>query len=259
MSFKMTSTNAAIVAMLGIAALGAAFWILALSPKRDEAKKLGTQIEEVKTSLSQHRAEIAQGLAARKNFDTDYEQLVVLGSAVPGGDETASLLVQLNQIAKRAGVKFNEFSLESGGGEAPPPSTPPSEGAAGTPASNPVSPTEVAASTMPLGATIGPAGLGVMPYTLSFRGDFFHVADFIRGLDSLVKTTNGKVAVNGRLLTVNGFSLAAAQSGFPTLEATFNVTTYLTPPSQGVTGGATPAAPAASAATPASTTLGGTP
>lgn len=257
MKFEMKSTNVLIVAMLGIAALAAAFWILALSPKRDEAKKLGAQVEEVKASLAQHRAEISQALDARKEFGTDYEQLVVLGKAVPGGDDTASLLVQLNQIAKRAGVEFNEFTLESGGGEEPPPpAAPESEG---TSASNPVSPTEVAASTMPLGATIGPAGLGVMPYTLTFAGDFFHIADFIEGLDSMVKTTNGKVAVNGRLLTINGFSLAAGASGFPTLEATFNVTTYLTPPSLGVTGGATPAAPASSTATPASTTLGGTP
>jgi Tfp pilus assembly protein PilO len=253
-------TNLLIGAMLLIAVAAGAFWILILSPKRDEAKKLAAQVEQVKSSLAQHRSEIAQALDARKEFNTNYQQLVMLGTAVPGGDETASLLVQLNQIAKRAGVEFNEFSLESGGGEAPPPPTPPaSEGATGTPASNQVSPTEVAASTMPLGATIGPAGLAVMPYTLTFKGDFFHIADFIKGLDSLVKTTNGKVAVNGRLLTVNGFSLAGGPSGFPTLEATFNVTTYLTPPSQGVTAGATPAAPATSTATPASTTLGGTP
>ena len=69
---------------------------------------------------------------------------------------------------------------------------------------------------MPLGATVGPAGLAVMPYTLTFTGNFFHVADFIKGLDSLVKTQNEKVAVDGRLLTVNGFSLAGgAEGGIP--------------------------------------------
>ncbi len=68
--------------------------------------------------------------------------------------------------------------------------------------------------------------------------NFFEVADFIKGLDSLVKTENAKVAVNGRLITINGFSLEAAPNkSFPALEATFSVTTYLTPPEQGVTGG----------------------
>jgi len=251
----LKSTNVVIVAMLGIAALAVAFWIVVLSPKRDEAKELGAQIEEVKSSLSKHRAEISQGLEARKEFGNDYRQLVVLGKAVPAGDETPSLLVQLNRIARRAGVKFQDFSLSGGGGggEAPPP--PSAESSGGKPAS----PTEVAASTLPLGATIGPAGLAVMPYSLTFTGNFFHIADFIHGLDSLVETQNEKVSVSGRLLTIGGFSLASGPKGFPSLTASFDVTTYLTPPDQGLTAGATPVSPGPPAATPSSTTLGGTP
>lgn len=249
----MRSTSGLIVAMLAIVALAAAFWVLALSPKREEAKKLGAQVEEVKASLAQHRAEAAQALEAREEFPLDYQQLVVLGKAIPEGDDTASLLVQLNQIAKRAGVRFSNFQLDAGaGGEAPPAP----EGGAGTPASA----TEAAASLLPLGATIGPAGLGVMPYTLTFEGDFFKIADFIKGLDSLVKTQNARISVDGRLITIGGFSLAPDPSkGFPALEASFDVTTYLTPPEQGVTGGPTPTAPAPGEATPASTTIGGTP
>jgi Tfp pilus assembly protein PilO len=269
MKLDMKSTNGLVVMMLAIGALAAAFWILALSPKREEAKKLGAQVEEAKASLAQHRAEAAQALEARRNFPVDYQQLVVLGKAVPGGDETASLLVQLNQIADHAGVTFSDFKLEAGkGGEAAPAAPAPAapaaptapEGGAATPASNPVSPTEAAASLLPLGATIGPAGLAVMPYSLTFEGDFFKIADFIKGLDSLVKTQNARVSVDGRLITINGFSLAPdPKGGFPALQATFSVTTYLTPPSQGVTAGATPAAPAPAAATPASTTTGGAP
>jgi hypothetical protein len=75
-----------------------------------------------------------------------------------------------------------------------------------------------------------------------------------------VKTTNAKVSVNGRLLTVNSFTLAEAEEGFPTLEASFSITTYLTPPEQGLTGGATPSGPAPTAtATPTASTIGGTP
>lgn len=267
MKLDMKSTNGMVVALLAIGVLAAAFWILALSPKREEAKKLGTQVEEAKASLAQHRAEAAQAQEARRNFPVDYQQIVVLGTAVPGGDETASLLVQLNQIADHAGVKFSDFKLNPGSGgaaapaaPAPATSAPTSEGGAATPASNPVSPTEAAASLLPLGATIGPAGLDVMPYSLTFEGDFFKIADFVKGLDSLVKTQNARVSVDGRLITINGFKLAPAPGGgFPELQATFSVTTYLTPPSQGVTAGATPAAPALATATPASTTTGGAP
>jgi hypothetical protein len=98
-----------------------------------------------------------------------------------------------------------------------------------------------------------------MPYTLTFKGSFFHIADFIHGLDSLVETKNAQVAVTGRLITINGFSLKPdLNKGFPFLEASFSVTTFLVPPAQGVTGGATPASPEPSTTQVAATT-GGTP
>lgn len=260
----MTAASKAILAMLIVAALAVAFWVLALAPKRDEAKKLGGQISRLKSSLAAHHAEVTEAEDARDEFPANYQQLVVLGKAVPGDDDTASLLVQLNTIAKRSKVRFSDFTLSaSGGGSTPPPATP-AQGSGGgssaTPASNPVSPTEAAASVMPLGASVGPAGLAVMPYELTFSGSFFKLADFIKGLDSLVKTTNEQVDVSGRLITIDSFSLEAEQSfGFPRLQATFKVTTYLTPPDEGVTAGATPAGPGSGAATPASTKLGGTP
>jgi len=171
---------------------------------------------------------------------------------VPGDDDTPSLLVQLNRIAHDAKVRFQALELSPSGGEAPPPPV-----ASETPAP----PTEVAASTLPLGATIGPAGLGVMPYSLTFKGSFFHLADFIKGLDKLVETENAKVNVYGRLITIDGFSLGVdGESAFPRLEATFGITAYVTPPSEeGVTGGATPEGPEPATATPAATTTGGTP
>jgi Tfp pilus assembly protein PilO len=227
-----------IAAMLIVAAVATAFWIVALSPKREEASKLAAKIETVEGSLAQHQAEADAALEARKVFPVEYQRLVVLGKAVPGDDETASLLVQVNQIASRSGVRFQNLQLSAGtGAEAEAAPVVPSAGG------EPVSATEATASLLPLGATIGTAGLGVMPYTLSFDGSFFQIADFIKGLDGLVKTENEKVAVDGRLITVDGFSLAAAQAGFPALEATFSVTTYLTPPSQGTTAGASPTGP----------------
>lgn len=259
------SKNMTIVGAVVIVALALVFWTQLLSPKREEAAKLGDQIETVEASLASHRAEVETAEAARRRFPGEYQRLVVLGKAVPGGDETASLLVQLNYLANRSGVRFNDLQLSSeGGGSGEEAAPPPSVG--GTP----VSATEVAASLLPLGASIGPAGLAVMPYTLTFEGDFFQIADFIEQLDKMVKTQNEKVLVDGRLITVDGFSLSpegdegegsGSSSGgsSPSLTASFEVTTYLTPPSQGTTAGATPSSPAASSATPAATTTGGAP
>jgi Tfp pilus assembly protein PilO len=258
-----SSTSRLIVAMVAVAALAGAFWMLALSPKRKEASELSTQVTQAREALSQHQGEAAQAEEAKRQFPHNYEQLVVLGKAAPGDDDAASLLVQLNRIAEATRVRFQTLSLSAASGEteAPPAAPAPegsSEGLTATPASL-SSPTEVAASTLPLGAAIGPAGLAVMPYDLTFKGDFFHIADFIEGLDSLVKSENEKVDVHGRLITIDGFSLSPdSGAGFPMLEASFTVTTYLTPPSQDGTAGAVPESPTPTAM-PASTTTGGTP
>ena len=133
-----------------------------------------------------------------------------------------------------------------------------------------VLPTEATAALTPLGSGVGPAGLPVMPYDLSFSGGFFQIADFLQELDQLVHSRHGKVSVNGRLLTVNGFALSPSESSATpsstpgggaratkTLTVDLSVTTYLTPADQGLTGGATPSGPVtAGAATsvPASAT-----
>ena len=243
----MSSSNRLIISILGVAAIAIAFWMLALSPKRKEADELSSQVSQLQVSLETAQAQVTEAVAAKQEFPADYRQLVVLGKATPAGEETASLLVQLNHIARDSRVKFESILLNEAGGEEP--------AATATPPGTLAPPTEVAASLMPLGASIGPAGLAVMPYSLTFTGNFFHIADFIKGIDSLVHSNESEVAVDGRLVTLDGFSLnASGAGGFPRLEANFAVTTYVTPPSQGLTADATPTEPAPSVAAPATAT-----
>ncbi len=179
----------------------------------------------------------------------------MLGKAVPASDETASLLVQVNGIARRTHVSFQNIALSAEGEGAEEAAPAPSGSGAQ------VSATEATASLLPLGATVGPAGLAVMPYTLTFSGSFFEIADFIKRLDAMVKTENEKVTVEGRLVTIGSFTLSSEETEGKSgeLSASFAVTTYLTPPGEGLTAGASPAAPTELSATPAATTTGGAP
>jgi Tfp pilus assembly protein PilO len=248
------TTNLMVGGMIVVAMLAAAFWLMLLSPKREEAKKLDGRIETLEFSLSQHRSEAEAAAAAKKAFPAEYQRLVVLGKAVPGGDETPSLLIQLSALANRSEVSFENLELNSGSGQGE---------EAETAAGGFTSPTEAEAALLPLGASIGTAGLAVMPYELTFEGNFFQIAKFIEGLDKLVKTSNQNVSVNGRLITVNSFSLTPAEGeggSSSRLLASFSVTTFLTPPGQGLTAGASAAGPEAEAtAEPAAYATGATP
>jgi Tfp pilus assembly protein PilO len=101
---------------------------------------------------------------------------------------------------------------------------------------------------------VGSAGLPTMPYDLTFDGTYFQVANFLKGVDDLVHMRgSSQVAANGRLLTIDGFSLAPGQDSVardPTLNVKLAVTSYVTPSDQGLTAGASPSGPSSSLTQP---------
>lgn len=262
----MKATDKAVLLALPVIGLLAIFWFLALSPRREEAAKLQEEIERLSVSVAVQQEAAAAGEAARKSFPADYRRVVVLGKAVPEGADTPSLLVQLNRVALGSGVGLGAISLsEASGTEAVTTTTPESNagtaeaGGSAPPVAVPA--TEASVSSLPIGATTGPAGLPVMPYELTLNGDFFGFSEFIGELDSLVGVRrDGRPSVSGRLITVDGFTLEPAGSEVSgtdasgKLAATFAVTTFLTPAQQGLTAGATPAGPAPTVPQPVSST-----
>jgi Tfp pilus assembly protein PilO len=228
MKNESTKTALAVVFVIVIAA---GFWLILLSPKRDQANELKEQASTLSTELEAARTQADEALAAKKDFTADYAQLVQVGKAVPADSGTSSLLVELEALGIVTHTSFDSISLGTGegGGEAS------SEGSEST-------------ALPPLGSTTGPSGLLAMPYSLEFEGGFFEVADFIQRLDALVKTKNGAVDARGRLVTVDNFELVPAEKGSEgggsNLTAHLSVSTYVTPPGQGLTAGATPAGPA---------------
>lgn len=230
-ALKNDSAKIALAAIV-VVACALAFYLLLLSPKREKADELATQTEQLAAEVTTEQQRAALAAEAKENFPRNYQQLVLLGKAVPAEAATPSLLVQLDAVGIRSDTKFLSIS---GGGEG--------GGGGGSAEAS-----EGSAALLPIGASVGPAGLSAMPYSLDFSGGFFAIADFIEGLDSLVRTKQGVVDARGRLVTIDGFNLAPAGSegggsAASALNANFSVTTYVTPPGQGLTAGATPEGP----------------
>ena len=220
---------AAIVAAAG-------FYMVILKPKRQEASQLQSKITKKQGELEQARTLLASNQKARESYRQAYSSVVRLGKAVPADDDVRSLVVQLDAAAKASHVDFQ--SINVGGGGAP---AAPGAGTAG-------------AAQLPPGATVGPAGFPVMPFTFAFDGSFFNLGDFFKRLDSFVTARNKQLSVTGRLLTVDSLQLQPGSEGFPRIKATVGATSYLVSPLEGLTGGATPqgpaGAPSAAPATP---------
>jgi Tfp pilus assembly protein PilO len=282
----MKVSDKAIVFGVLVVALAIGFYMLLLSPKRQKASELSDQITQLHASISEQESVASFAEQARKDFPRYYGRLVVLGKAVPQQADTASMLVQLNTISHRNHINFRSIELGGDSGSAgtgtstssstTAPATSGTAASGSTTATTPASPatssagssttsagttagtssttstsavpaTESSAAALPIGATVGPAGLATLPYTLKFKGGFFDISNFIGGVDSLVTPTDGGVRVSpdGRLFTVDGFALSGGAPGSsPKLKATFAVTTYATPADQGLTLGASPSSPA---------------
>jgi type II secretory pathway pseudopilin PulG len=240
----MSVRDRVVIAVVGLVAAILAPWLLVIQPKRDQAAKLQTQISAMQGQLDSVRTQLAAGNQARAAFASSYTSLVRLGEAVPTDDNTPSLIYQLQAAAKAAGVNFQSLTFNAGQGGSS------SAGAgAGSSSSSAGSAATGAAkgstTALPPGATIGPAGFPIEPFTFTFQGNFFHLADFLGRLQRFVVASNKHVSVSGRLMTLNAITLQSA-SGFPQITATINATTFLLPASQGLLDGATPAGPASS-------------
>ncbi|CAN5530375.1 hypothetical protein BH10ACT11_BH10ACT11_02710 [soil metagenome] len=244
----MKSSDRAVLIGVGVAVVVGIFYFMVLAPKRAQVSDLSTQITSLQAQVATSEQEGTTAAQAKKDFPHNYRKLVAIGKAVPADADTPSLLTDLQTLSNQSKVNFR--SITSGGSSSAEATAP----VAPTASTDPAVASESAAALLPLGATVGAAGLPVMPYEMEFNGGFFQVADFFGRLDSTVYTDKAKkLRVNGRLLTIDAFNLAAAPTGFPDLTASVSVTSYLAP-KEGITAGATPTGPDVSAETAPATT-----
>jgi Type II secretion system (T2SS), protein M len=231
----VSARDRTVIGILALVAAIAGGWLLVIQPKRGELSSLQGQVSTAQSQLSAAESQVAAGESARAQFGTNYTSLVKLGEAVPTDDNLPSLIFQLQAAATASRVDFRGLSLASGGGGS------------------------TAGGALPPGVTQGSSGFPSEPFSFTFRGSFFNLADFFARLERFVTVTQGGISVRGRLLTLDGISLGPGAGGFPTIDATVSATAYLLPTTQGLLAGATPSGPAGAGATQQASTGTSTP
>lgn len=234
----MTTRDRLVVVIVVFAGLIAAGWFFVIAPQRDEATSLAGQVDALRATRDAAINDLQAGLAAKASYARDYATVARLGTAVPDDDNVASLLVQLERAAKAAKIDFRAIQVGNGSSAATPPPAPPTTDAAATQATT---------ATLPPGATVGAAGFPTMPFSFTFTGNFFTLSDYVGQLERFLVVRNRNVAVSGRFMAIDGIAFNAASSGFPRIRTSIAATTYLVPPAQGLTAGATPSGPAGAA------------
>jgi hypothetical protein len=228
------TTKLLIPAVIAVAA-AAAFWFLVLAPKRDEIAKLDAEISQQETAASQAEQQAASYQQAKDSYRRNYTTVARLGKAVPADDDVRSLLVQLDTTAKKSKVTFRALTVSGGASGA-------ADATDATDASAKRGAGELAPA--PGAVPVGSAGFSAMPFTFGFSGSFFRLSDFFSRLERFVTVQNDNIDVTGRLLLVGSIAITPDNGDLKQLQALVGASTYLVPPTEGVTAGATAAGPA---------------
>lgn len=240
----MKSTDRTILLIIPVLAVIIGFWVLVIAPKQHKVGDLKNQVGELQSSLAVAQSQVDTGEQAKRSFNRNYSDVVSLGAAAPADADQATLVYDMSKLGEENHVSFRSFEvIQDAGGET------------AAPTATDVTATESTAAALPLGATVGPAGLPLMPYDFNYFGNFFNVADLFGAIDNQVTVSdNNGPDAQGRLMTINGFSLTEnPKKGFPAVQADFSVTTYIVPAEQGVDAGATLDGPGATPVTPDTT------
>lgn len=242
----MTTRDRTVLIVVGILALLGGFWFLAISPKRKEAADVTTKVAAAQSRLDTAQASAASAEAARVKYAADYATVARLGKAVPVDPDVPSLVYQLSHAAKVNHVDFRAIKIT---GAASPAAAPVGAAAAvasanGNTSATASTPAATVTAALPPGAVVGTAGFPTMPFSFDFSGSFFNMQRFLKSIGGFTSVDGKTINVKGRLLTVDGIGLKAGVNGFPDVDATVAVTSYLLPADEGLTAGATPATPA---------------
>jgi hypothetical protein len=187
---KLTRRSAVFLIIGGDLLLLLLGWVLLVSPQRQTAASIArsTRAAEAQIEEAQHAVQQAENPpAAPKQPEIRTAALYELAKAMPSTTDMPDVLLELDQVARAAGVTVNSI----------------------TP-----------------GAISAGNGYGVLPITLSFSGDFYSLTDLLYRLRTLVAVRHGELDATGRLFAVDTVGLSPSGVG-KQLTASVTVNTFV--------------------------------
>lgn len=253
-----------ILGVLAVVLLGG-FWFFVLSPQRKAATKAQAALSGAQTELAAAQQKLSAGQKAQADFRRDRTTILKLGRVVPETDDIPTLLTQLQAIADKNHVGFQDYSVSPNAGASSTStgavtSTTPTEST-----STSASSTNATAPLFPPGSVSIDGGLGRTPIQLTLKGTYANLENYLQAVERFAVLSQEQSSTKGRLMVVDAFGYVVAPNttsndsgtGKPTAEprhpkllATLNASIYFAPPLSA------PSASAA-AATPGVTTPAG--
>jgi Tfp pilus assembly protein PilO len=169
----------------GVLLFGLAGWFLLVRPQGAKLKSLKEQTAEVQAKVNSYQQQVAAARAAPKIEVADVYRLA---KAMPDRTDMPDLLLELSQLARDTGIRFDSISPQSG-------------------------------------AAIG--SYQVIPISVTFNGNFYNLADFLYRLRSLVSVHSGRLDATGRLFSVDTLTFNESPLHFPQIQASLVIDAFV--------------------------------
>ncbi len=183
---KLLPPGALIGIMVGaVLVFGLAGWFLLVRPQGAKLKDLKSQTADVQSRIGAYHQQVAAVRAAPKIEVADVYRLA---KAMPDRTDMPDLLLELSQLARDTGIRFDSISPQA----------------------------------------IAPIGsYTVLPVSVTFQGNFYNLADFLYRLRSLVSVHAGRLDATGRLFSVDTLTFNESTLKFPQIQATLVIDAFV--------------------------------
>jgi type IV pilus assembly protein PilO len=177
-------------AMIGIVVgavlvVGLAAWFLLVRPQGGKLDALKQEAADVQLKIDAYNQQVA---AARSAPRIEVADVYRLAKAMPDRTDMPDLLLELSQLARDTGIRFDSISPQT--------------------------------STV-----IG--SYQVLPISVTFNGNFYNLADFLYRLRSLVTVHAGRLDATGRLFSVDTLTFNESPLKFPQIQAALVIDAFV--------------------------------
>jgi type IV pilus assembly protein PilO len=163
-----------LLAGVALVAVVAVAWFFLISPLRADIASTDASIQEQRTRLEQANKKLAAAQTTRAEGKKNQARLMELAKMVPNDTQVPSLLVQIQDLADQAGIKFTS-----------------------------VAPGDATESS----------GFKIVPLQLQFTGTYFDLSDFAYRVEQLVAGPGRLMAVKNISLKMGDTTSETTASG----------------------------------------------
>jgi type IV pilus assembly protein PilO len=160
-------------------------WFLLVRPQGAKVADLKRQATDVEQRIQAYHQQVA---AARSAPKIEVADVYRLAKAMPSKTDMPDLMLELSQLARDTGIRFDSISPQ---------------------------------------AATAVGSYQVLPITVTFNGNFYNLSDFLYRLRSLVSVHAGRLDATGRLFAVDTLTFNESPLRFPQIQATLVIDAFV--------------------------------